>query len=374
MKESRVEFSVVIPTYGREHYVRKLLSSLHTARANYDSEVEVIVVDSSDQTAAQHIAESCEKYDAIYREGKQSVRWKRNHGVRQSRFSIVMFIDSDCEVDEDIFREHARVYRSGVENLGGVYGLTQFVGKRSCLWRIIELTSFVDVFAFAERFPYVQWAIGNNVSYCRSVFDETGGFEENFPFRLGGDDLDLSLRVTKSGHLIKTNPKAVTYHTRDTWNSWRALLERAIRWGRMEYYICRNHRELPRRDLPRQEPLFLLFAIFSLILAALSRSVVPIFGLVLWAMLAYLFRSLLDHLAGQRRPLLYHSLAQIPGIVYQFACIFEHLRHKRLGILYKRMIFSVHHIQAIWSEEVRRMWASLLAFWTVLLLCALSSQ
>ena len=371
MKESRINFSVVIPTYGREHYVRKLLSSLHTARANYSGKVEVIVVDSSDQTAAPHIAESCEKYNATNYQGKQSVRWKRNYGVRQSRFSIIMFIDSDCEVDENIFHEHAKIYESGIENLGGVYGLTQFVGNRSFLWRIIELTSFVDVFAFAERFPYVQWAIGNNISYYKEVFDEVGGFEENFPFRLGGDDLDLSLRVTTAGHWIKTNPQAVTYHTRDTWNSWKALLERTIRWGRMEYYICQNHPKLPRRDLPRREPLFLLFATFSLILAAVSKNVIPILGLVLWAMLTYLFRRLLDRFAGQRRPLLYHSLAQIPGIIYQLACIFEYLRHKRLDILYKRMIFSVHHIQAIWPEEVRRLWASLLALWGVLILYAL---
>jgi len=165
MGKTRVNFSVVIPTFGRESYVRKLLASLDVARSNYDGEVEVIIVDSSNQVAAQHIVESCKTYDAIYYGGEQSVRWKRNYGVRKSRFPIVMFIDSDCEVDSDIFKEHARIYESGTERLGGVYGLTRFVGKRSFLWRIIEFTSFVDVFSFAERFPYVQWAIGNNISY-----------------------------------------------------------------------------------------------------------------------------------------------------------------------------------------------------------------
>lgn len=371
MGKARIDFSVVIPTFGRESYVRKLLASLDAARSNYDGEVEVIIVDSSNQVAAQHIAESCKMYDAIYCEGEQSVRWKRNYGVRQSRFPIVMFIDSDCEVDSDIFKEHAKIYESVIERLGGVYGLTRFVGKRSFLWRIIELTSFVDVFSFAERFPYVQWAIGNNISYFRSVFDNVGGFEENFPFRLGGDDLDLSLRVTTSGHWIKTNPRAVTYHARDTWNSWKAILERAIRWGRMEYYICNKHPQLLRRDLPRREPLFLLFSLFSPVLAIVSHSMIPIWGIVLWGITAFLLRSLLDQVAGHGKPLFYHFLAQIPTVMYQLGCIFEYLRHKRLDILYRRMIFSIHHIRSIWPEEVRRLWASLLAFWIVLLFYAL---
>jgi len=367
LARSPIDFSVIIRTFGREAYVRKLLDSLSTGRLNYDGEVEVIVVDSSDQKAAQHIAASCKMCGAVYYKGKQNVRWKRNYGVRQSRFPVVMFIDSDCEVDSDLFKEHARVYKMGIDHLGGVYGLTRFVGKRTFLWKVIELTPFVDVFSFAERFPYVQWAIGNNISYYRSVFDEVGGFEEDFPFRLGGDDLDLSLRITTAGYLIKTNPRAITFHTRDTWNSWRAILGRAVRWGRMEYYICSRHPHLVRRDLPRQESLFLLFSIFSLTLAVVHHSMIPIWGIVLWSVAAYLLRNLLDQFVGCGKPLSYRLPAQILATMYQLGCVFEYLRRGRIDILYKRMIFSVHHIQSIWPGEVRRLWASFLAFWIVLL-------
>lgn len=373
MGETRPDFSVIVPTFGRESHVHRLLASLDVARSNYDGKVEIIVVDSSSQASAQHIAESCRTYDAIYsHREEQSVRWKRNYGVSKSRFPIIMFIDSDCEVNAEIFEEHARIYESGIENLGGVYGLTRFVGERSFLWRIIEWTPFVDVFSFAEHFPYVQWAIGNNISYYKSVFDQVGGFDENFPFRLGGDDLDLSLRVTALGYLIKTTPGAIAYHSRDTWNSCKAILGRALRWGRMEYYVCDKHPYLLRHDLPRREPLFLLFSLFSLVLAMVSHSVVPIGGIVLWSVAAYMLRALLDQATGYGKPLFYHSLAQIPTIVYQLGCIFEYLRHRQLDILYKRMVFSAHHIRSIWPEEVRRLWASLLAFWIVLLFYVLT--
>ena len=100
-------------------------------------------------------------------------------------------------------------------------------------------------------------------------------------------------------------------------------------------------------------------------------SVIPVVGVLLWAVLTFLLRCLLDRLAGQKRPVLYHSLAQMPAAVYQVACIGEYLRHKRLDVLGKRMIFSIHHVQGIWPDEVRRLWSSLLAVWALLVFYAL---
>jgi glycosyltransferase involved in cell wall biosynthesis len=371
MDKSPTSFSVVIPTFGREGCVHGLLASLGAARECYCGSVEIIVVDSSHEPAAKHIAASCEIYGAIYCQGEQSVRWKRNYGARKASYPVILFIDSDCEVDPDIFGEHAGVYESGIDRLGGVYGLTRFVGRRSFLWRIIEQTPFVDVFSFAEQYPFVQWAIGNNISYYKSVLEDAGGFDEGFPFRLGGDDLDLSLRVTTAGYLLKTNPRAVTYHTRDTWNSWRAILERAMRWGRMEYYIYKKYPQLLQRALPEGKLLFIFFALLATALSLARRDLLPLAGLLIWFSLASFTCCIFSHIAGQRKPLLYSSFAKIPAAVYQLGTIYEFLRHGRMDFLYKRMIFSVHHIRSIWPAEMRRLWAELIAFWAVAIFYAL---
>jgi len=367
----RLDFSVVIPTLGRETYVQRLLGSLSAAREQYNNQVEVIIVDSSDEISACQIEDYCKMHNAVYYQGEQSVRWKRNYGVSKASYPIIMFIDSDCEVDVNIFSEHARIYESGIDRLGGVYGLTKFFGRRSFLWRIIELTSFVDVFSFAERYPYVQWGIGNNISFYKSVFNEVGAFDESFPFRLGGDDLDLSLRVTTAGYWLKTNAQAIVYHTRDTWNSWSAFLERAIRWGRMEYYIGCKYPQLMKRDLPRQESMFLIFALVSLVAAIPAKSSLPLTGLLLWGLISYLLDYLWAQFTGEKKPFVYYTLARILAIMYQVGSLTEYLRHRRLEILYKRMIFSVYHIRSIWAEEVRRLWVSLISFWIVLLVYAL---
>lgn len=58
---------------------------------------------------------------------------------------------------------------------------------------------------------FILGTIGNNVSFKKSVLEEIGMFEENFPFKLGGDDLDMTYRVTKAGYMIGSAPNAVTY-------------------------------------------------------------------------------------------------------------------------------------------------------------------
>jgi len=358
-----INFSVVIPTFGREKLVYRLLESLQSARKNYQGEVEILVIDSSNDSASKDIASSCQEFDSRFFKGEQSVRWKRNFGVSQARFPIIFFIDSDCRVDNNIFQEHASIYqeKSKYPKLGGVFGVTHFEGDRSFLWKIIEQTSFLDVFSFAEHYPYVEWAIGNNISYYKQVFEQVGCFDESFPFRLGGDDLELGLRISKAGYLIKTNPKAITFHSRVTWNSWKSLLERASRWGRMEYFVCKKHSFLLRRDLPRQEPLFLLLLLFSIIIALILQNAFLVLLPFAWAILAYLLRFGFDFIAGDRKNFIFNVFAQIPSITYQVNCMTEFIRHGRWDILYKHMIFSNYQMMGEWPREVRRLWASFLS-------------
>jgi GT2 family glycosyltransferase len=98
----------------------------------------------------------------------------------------------------------------------------------------------------------------------------TGMFEDNFPFKLGGDDLDMSYRVTKAGYMIGSAPNAVTYHSRKTWNSYKAVHDRAKRWGTMENFIVKRHPELYRKVIPKnymiETILFIVLCILSLAL------------------------------------------------------------------------------------------------------------
>ena len=232
------DMSVVIPTFNRAYLLEKLLESLYADRENYKyGKTEVIVIDSSKGEELQKIKEACKRYDARYLEGTDSVRQKRNLGIRSARYPYIVFEDSDVVVDQDLFNYHAETYRKSTpeERVAGSFGLTVFTGEDNLVWKIIQYTTLTDSFSFAEKWPYQEWTIGNNVSFKKEVLEEVNLFEEAFPFKLGADDLDLSYRITHAGYRIKSQPKAVAYHSKDTWKKWKLVRERAKRWGRMEY-------------------------------------------------------------------------------------------------------------------------------------------
>ena len=74
-----MNFSIVIPTWNRSELVDALLESLYKERNRYEKgETEVLIVDSSQGEEQKSIVQSCEKYDAVYISGDDSVRKKRN--------------------------------------------------------------------------------------------------------------------------------------------------------------------------------------------------------------------------------------------------------------------------------------------------------
>lgn len=173
-----MDFSIVIPTWNRSHLVDALLKSLFEERNRYeDGRTEVIVVDSSTGEEKESIVSSCKQYDARYIDGDDSVRKKRNKGIRESQYDYILFIDSDVVVEKGLLNEYVDAYKkNNFVRLGGVLGYTEFVGKKTFWWKILELTSLVNSFSFARDYPFHSWTIGNNVSFKKSVLEEIGMF------------------------------------------------------------------------------------------------------------------------------------------------------------------------------------------------------
>ena len=153
--------SVIVPTWNRADLLNSMLESLHREIESYEGECEVIVVDSSEGEQKDAIVESCTRYGALYCEGDQSVRRKRNLGVDRSRFELLLFLDSDIVVEPGILKAHVEAYNKG-GFIGAVQGLTRFVGKGGVFWKTAELSGLVDSFSNAEKYPFQSWSITKN--------------------------------------------------------------------------------------------------------------------------------------------------------------------------------------------------------------------
>lgn len=363
-----MDFSIVIPTWNRSELVDVLLKSLFDERSRYKTgNTEVLIVDSSTGEEKDNIVSSCEKYDAVYIEGDDSVRKKRNKGIRSSKYDYILFIDSDVTVEKGLLDEYVEAYKNPYKvKLGGVLGYTEFVGKRTFWWKMLERTSLVNSFSFARDYPFHSWTIGNNVSFKKSVLEEIGMFEEDFPFKLGGDDLDMTYRVTKAGYMIGSAPNAITYHSRKTWNNYKAVHDRAKRWGTMENFIVGRHPELYKKVIPKNYVLETIVLLCMGIMSLTLKNWLPIMIAISWIVINCIMDYVIDiKRKGFCSPLYYFG-AQIIQSQYEFYRVMGSLKKGSLGALYKGMIFNRFQIKFGMANEAFRIKKLI---WSFLVLC-----
>jgi len=356
--ENTYNFSIVIPTENRSHLLAALLESLKVDRDSYkNGSTEVIIVDSSEGEERDKIMQVCRDFDAKYYIGDISVRKKRNHGIMTAQYPYILFLDSDVTVEKGLLDEYFKAYKQNDNNsqLGGILGYTEFVGKINFWWKVLEQSSLIDCFSFARKYPFQSWTIGNNVSFRKDVLLEIGMFEEKFPFKLGGDDLEMSYRVTKAGYLIKSCPNAVTYHTRETWNNFKAIHNRAKRWGTMDKFIANKHPELYRTIIPKSYILKLAVLITSILFSLISGKWIATIIAVIWilfnSMINYIFNGIKN---GFKNPIHYFVTRLVQGM-FEFYAIKQSLKERSMGVFYKGLVFNSYQIKYGMANESFRM-------------------
>lgn len=358
------DFSIVIPTWNRSGLVDELLKTLYKARANYHyGNTEVLIVDSSEGVEETGIRQSCQKYGGTYIKGPDSVRRKRNIGIEIAKYAYVLFIDSDVRVDRDIINRHAQtwLHASPEENLGGTFGVTEFVGSENFVWKVVSYSTFVNSFSFAKWFPYQNWTIGNNVSFKKSVLEEVNLFEEAFPFKLGGDDLDLSYRITKAGYRIKSVPDALTWHSKETWSHFKSINDRTRRWGSMEYFLSRRHPEIFITSGLKTELIWGILFPLALILSACTRDISFILGDLIFMLVSFLLIYAMDALRSGKRNIIFYGFAKWFEARYYFFHVLEGIKHGTLDGTHKTMSFSFQQTRAMMIRESYKDWLLVLS-------------
>lgn len=366
-------FSVVVPTHGRVNLLKILLNSLQRAILNCDVPIEVIIVDDSPSEQRNQINQLCQSFGVRYFTGPSNVREKRNLGIKEAKGEFILFVDSDCEVSQDIFKEHLQMY----DNLdtGGVLGVTEFVGKETATWKIVRRTKFLDSFSFAKTLcNYVDsapWGTCTNLSLKREILEKVGKFDTNFPFRLGGDDTDLGIRINKAGYKIKMNPDAIVFHTRETWNNFLAVTKRVFRWGRMDFYVFyKKHKDKVSTTFPKPMTVFSFLLIFGFANAITNNILfglsLPFIWLSLFSFLNALFKiiSSRDFLKN----IFFETLAQFLHFLFDFGTILESIKNKSLLAFFKGPLDDPRQVIILWDEKVREVWSIVFSIVFILLI------
>lgn len=365
--------SVVIPVKERVNYLEKALKSIAEAKKLTFNQIEVIVVDDSHEETRSKIEEICKRFHASYHYVQKGVSEKRNYGIKHAKFSVVLFVDSDCEVGRNIFNEHQKCYNS--KEVDGCAGVTEFVGKRTRLWNIIEKMPFSYPFQWAKSKSYVPWAPCTNISFRKEVLERVNGFRTILPPKEAGEDVDLGYRVTSLGYKICCNATAKVYHTRETWANLIQFIERTFRFGRGEYYLMKNHPEKIFLDPTKTILLFIILLMFFIYRAVVSNTLLYTVVPLAWLLVAILLQAILALkyriIKDKWRNLSYIYLSLLFETLFEFGTIVECVKKRNLKLSFYRFIYIDDQLSGRWYRNIIKTWSLIISFCALFILLIL---
>ncbi|MFD8968201.1 glycosyltransferase family 2 protein [Streptomyces sp. NPDC059568] len=262
--------SVIIPVRERVELLRRQLHTLRAAVAHCAEPAEIIVVDDSGpEDAARHRA-SCAEYGARYLRGPRHVGAKRNLGARHAAYDLLVFADSDQRSPVDLLDRYAAGLRRAPAEVAAVTGPLSAEQGDSATFRVMRRSYLLlGDHEDALRYHRMSWCIGGNTAIRRSVFAEVGGFPEDSPSPLGGEDMHLGLKLTDAGYVILCDPEARVIHDAAVAQTLRAVCYRFVTYGRSEQWLCAAH---PDRRRFRLNAVSALAVTTAVGLAGASRS------------------------------------------------------------------------------------------------------
>ena len=212
MTEARV--SVVVVSRARPRALRRCLIALSQLR--YPAFEIVVVADHAGCRSARTLAFSgalkLVEFDV------PNVAAARNLGIRHAAGDLVAFIDDDAVPEPSWLRYVAEAgARKGVAAVGGfVRGRGGIAFLTKAQWvdaagRAYPLdVNPARVTLFAPKPGQAVKIEGTNMAVRRDLLVRMGGFDE--AYHHGFEDLDLTLRLARGGHIVAIAPQAQVHH------------------------------------------------------------------------------------------------------------------------------------------------------------------
>lgn len=191
----RPYFSVVIPLYNKENYIKQTIDSL--LKQSF-TDFEIVVVDDGSKDKGPEIVQSIEdKRIKLFRKENGGVSSARNYGIEKACADLICFLDAD----DYVLPNHLEELRF----------LSLKYGDKSSVF----CTNFTRLFPDGESIPNINPAevkrgvlnnyfkdvyrghsflCSSNCSICKDALINSGGF--NAKYRTG-EDIDLWMRLAR---------------------------------------------------------------------------------------------------------------------------------------------------------------------------------
>ena len=217
--------SVLIPNYNHKDLLKGCIESLMNVSTYSNIEIVIVENNSTEQEIFDYYKELEETYSnvkVINYEGDFNYSKINNYGVKYTHGEYILFLNNDTKViepdsiedmlgvcqREDVGAVGAKLLYEDdtVQHCGVVVG---YHGYATAAFSLIDRNDF----GYMGR-PRVSWDVSAVTAAClmtkREIFDEVGGFDEDF--KVACNDVDLCLKIRSLNKWIVEDVFSVWYH------------------------------------------------------------------------------------------------------------------------------------------------------------------
>lgn len=201
-----IKCSLIIPAYNSEKSIGFCLEKALHQSVSRDA-YEIIVVDDG---SIDNTANIVVKYDSVklIRQINHGPAAARNNGAKEAKGGILIFTDSDCEIDVDFIKNILSQFDANTQ-IAGVQGRyktrqQEFIAQFS---QVEIETRYIKM----EQNRYIDFIGTYAAAYQANVFQKYGGFDTSFPIACG-EDAEFSYRLSEDGYKLLFCGEAFVYH------------------------------------------------------------------------------------------------------------------------------------------------------------------
>jgi len=223
-----MDISIIICTYNRAGNLQECFDCLATQETNSGFSWEVLLVDNNSSDHTKHFTEEystdCNFQLRYTFASQQGLSFARNHGIKESKGSFLIFIDDDIRVSKKWLQS---IYNTFITYQCDAVGGRIHIESPAKLpkWITPDMYGFLGHQDFGDQAHpmdgYKEYPFGGNMAIRHSVIDKIGlfniemgrkgeGLKKDELFK--GEETDFFHRLKDAGGSFYYQPEALVLH------------------------------------------------------------------------------------------------------------------------------------------------------------------
>lgn len=207
--------SVIISARNEAENLKNFLPLILTQ--DYPDFEVIVINDNSSDTTKEILSELKKKYDNLVvsgkgtkNSGKGNKKRALTQAISESKNDLLVFTDADCYPVSNLWLKNiSSAYSPDTEIVIAYGAYEKYKGFLNKIIRFETLFNAVQFLSFADfGFPFM--AVGRNLSYKKSAFLNTKGFDSHKNIISGDDDLFINEAANKNNTKIVTEYESKT--------------------------------------------------------------------------------------------------------------------------------------------------------------------